>query len=94
MAANKFNVGYLRSIAVRLSKMQYQELVTLCWRSLWDMVTILLQAVLTSKAADSSMIDQVCRTARWSSKMQGLKSLRLCWRSFVEHCEDVQRIFA
>jgi len=95
MAADKFIVGYLRSIAVRLSKMQDQKLLTLCWRSFWDMVTILSQAVLTSKVADSSIIDQVCRTARWFSKMQGLKSLRLCWRSFVEHCEDVvESIFA
>ena len=94
-AAGKFIVGYLRSIAIRLSKMQDQELLTLRWRSFWDMVTILLHAVLSSKAADSSIIDQVCHTARWFSKMQGLKSLRLCSSSFVEHCEDVvESIFA
>ena len=89
MAADKFIVGYLHSIAIILSKMQDKKLLTLRWRSFWDMVTILSQAVLTRKAANSSIIDQVCRTARWFSKMQGLKSLRLCWHSFVEHCEDV-----
>jgi len=95
MAADKIIVGYLHSIAVRLSKMQDQKLLTLPSRSFWDMVTILLQAVLISKAADSSIIDQVCPTTRWFSKMQGVKSLRLCWLSFVEHCEDVvESIFA
>jgi len=74
--------------------MQDQQLLMLRWRSFWYMVTILSQAVLTKKAADSSIIDQLCRTARSFSKMQGLKSLTLCWRSFGEHCEDGEIIFA
>ena len=49
-------MGILRSIAVRLSKMQDQKLLTLCWRSFWYMVTILSQAGLNKKAADSSIM--------------------------------------
>jgi hypothetical protein len=57
-AADKRIVRILRSIAVRFSKMQDQKLLTLRGRSFWYMVTILSQAVLTKKAADSSIIDQ------------------------------------
>jgi hypothetical protein len=57
-AADKRIVRNLRSIAVRLSKMQDQKLLTLHGRAFWYMVTILSQAVLTKKAADSSIIDQ------------------------------------
>ena len=56
MAADKLIMGILRSIAVRLSNMQDQKLLTLRWPSFWYMVTILSQAVLTKKVADGSIM--------------------------------------
>jgi len=56
--ANRLIVGYLHSIAVRFSKMQNQTSLTLRWRAFWDMVIILLQTFLPSKAADGSIMDQ------------------------------------
>jgi hypothetical protein len=63
MAADKLIVGILCSIAVRLSKMQHQKLLMLHWHSFWYMVRIVSEAILTKKAADSSIFDQLCRTA-------------------------------
>jgi hypothetical protein len=88
-------MGILRTIAVRLSQMQDQKLLTLSWRLFCDMVTILWQAALTSKSAYSSIVEQVYRAVRRFSKMQGLKSFKRQWHPFVEHCEDVvESIFA
>jgi len=47
------------------------------------------EAILSRKAADSSIMDKLGCIAPWFSKMQGQKSLTLCWHSFLGHSSDV-----
>jgi len=56
---------------------------------------IISQAVLPSKAADSSIMDEYSHKAIGFSKMRGLKSSTLNWCSFLEFsCHVVESIFA
>jgi len=50
---------------------------------------MLLQEDLPRKAADSMIMASRRRTALAISKMQGQKSLTLCWRSFLGHSRNV-----
>ena len=75
--------------------MHNQKSLTLRWRSLWEMVTILSKLFLPRTAADSSIMGQCRRTTLASSKMQCQKSLTLCWCSFLGQTGDgVAIIFA
>jgi len=50
---------------------------------------MLPQEFLPSKAADSSIMEKCWYTAPWFSIMQGLKLLKLRWRSLLGHSYDV-----
>jgi len=89
MAADRYIVVYLRSIPVRLSKMPAHKSLTLHWRSFWDMVTILSLAYLPRMVAESTIVDHRGRMADRFSKIEGLISLMLRWRSFSGHSNDV-----
>ena len=89
LAGDKFIVVYLRSIPVILSKIPAQQSLTLRWRSIWDMVTILWEAYSPRKAAGSPIIDHWRRIAAWFSKMGGLKLLTLDWCSILGSSDDV-----
>jgi hypothetical protein len=56
-AADRFIVVYVGSIAGRLSKMPAQPSLTLRDGLFWNMFTILSEAYLHRKAADSTIID-------------------------------------
>jgi len=77
-AADGLIMGYQCSIAVRLSNMQDQKLLTQHGRLFSDMVRISSYAFLPKMVADIQIIDQSCLIAHRYNKMQRVKSLTLC----------------
>jgi hypothetical protein len=62
-------------------------LLTLRWRSFGG-VAVLTHTILPAKAAKTSIMDKCRSTAFGLHKMQPIKSLTLCWRSFSDLGSD------